>query len=195
MEGATLVRFGGTIVRSKLILVALVAAASAGCGSDDSSGGGGGGSGGGGSSRCSGSLSGAHVGSISGCIVTLNYYPDGGNLVGGRESSLLTLLVGSGIGTTPAGVDGVGVNFELAGAPAAGSYSLSDGGDATMAYVNAGASYFSNLDVLSLEVSQLQSLGEDTSSGERAESFMPSGTLDFVVSDGTGDAVTVSASF
>jgi hypothetical protein len=163
----------------------------AGCGDGGDSQGGSGGTSG---SGCSGSLSGAVDGAMTSCIAAVNYYPDGGQLVEDRKNSLFTLVASTGL---PSGVQGVGLNFELNGAPATGSFDIASSvpGGAHLGYVHAGAAIYDEIKSATLVLSGLTSLGEQDLDGKRNEVFLADGTLALTVADSTGATVTVDAAF
>ncbi|HKE20498.1 MAG TPA: hypothetical protein VKB80_36745 [Kofleriaceae bacterium] len=196
-------------------LTLVVALAPVGCGSggddDDGDGGGDGGDDGGGDAgddgggddgstggaACSGDVSGASSGAFDMCGAVVNHYPDGSFVIGDRAGWLFTMIDTSVIGTLDPPLDSVGVNFELSGAPEAGTYELADAvpGVTSGVVTLADDTLYGDLVDIELVVDELEQVTDQVIEGDRIVSFEVRGSVELTLEAEGGAQVTVRASF
>jgi hypothetical protein len=148
-------------------------------------------------SGCSGSLSGAVTGTFS-CMVTVNYYYDGSEMVGGRRNALVSILSNpfDPRHTRPAGVKNVGGNVEIAGEPKPGTFAKADAGAATLFSVILDDNrMFDRIQDLKLTLDSAAP-GETTEAlGIKSRLYGVGGRLEATLADEAGAEVRLSASF
>lgn len=151
------------------------------------------GSAGGKTPGCQVKLTGA-VQSSSGCIVTANYYFEGGDLIGGRKNTLVSLVaMGADL---PKELQSVSINLEIPGEPKPGKFGMQTLPATEGAVVTRENRVFGRLEDVSLELTgaKLVSTAEAPEGFASSRIYALRGTLRFTVSD-KGGRVTVTSSF
>lgn len=176
----------------RLAPLSLILAIASGCAGDDD---GGGGDGPGGAS-CEGSVTGGVAGGFSDCVAAINHYPDGAFDVN-EENWIFSLVAAPEAGAElDPPLESIGINLVIAGAPAAGSYTLADALPTTAAFLYApAADGFEVEEALSLEVAGLEKVSEMDVGGVATISYTLSGSFEMTLARGDGDTATVNAAF
>jgi hypothetical protein len=142
---------------------------------------------------CRVELSGAVQGSF-GCVVTANYYFEGGSLIEGRKNTLVSLIaLGADL---PKELRSVSINIEIPSEPRPGKIGQSQTLPATSgAVVTKDNRVFDRVDELTLDLTSAKVASTAEPQGfDVSRVYTLRGSLRFTVSDKTGQ-VTVTSSF
>lgn len=150
------------------------------------------------SSACAGTLEGIASGPFT-CVAVANFYPGGSSMVAGRTNAIVSILSNpyDPTHTRPAGVASLGINVEIAGEPAAGTFDSNSGVVAASgAMTLEGGESCDRVGALRLEISSVRFLSEETIEGIGVNrSYALAGAVQFTLTGGDGREVRVKATF
>jgi hypothetical protein len=151
-----------------------------------------------GSTECTGTLEGAVSGSFT-CTAVANFYPKGSSMVEGRTNSIVSILSNpyDPTHTRPAGVAGLGINIEIAGEPAPGTFGLGNTiVNASGSITLEGGESYDRVGALRLVLRSVRFLSEEEIPGLGVNrSYILDGEVEYTLTGAGGRTVRVKATF